>query len=113
MNALLQPLMEAYIQKLKTIYPDILQPVILYGSYARGDEVETSDIDVLVLVNSDEDRLRAKNEALVYMTYDFNMEHGTDVEPMAESLKMFHYWIDTHTFYQNVRCEGVIFYDAA
>ncbi len=113
MNTKMQPLMEAYIQKLKTIYQDKLQSVILYGSYARGEEAETSDIDILVLVNSDEDGLRAKNEALVFMTYDFNMEHGTDIEPIAESVKTFQYWIDAHPFYQNVRREGVILYDAA
>ena len=113
MNAKIRPIMDEYIQKLKTIYKDALQSVILYGSYARGDEAESSDIDVLILVNIDEQSLRAKNEALVCMTYDFNMEHGTDIEPIAESVKTYHYWLGAHPFYQNVRREGVVLYDAA
>ena len=84
------------------------------GGWCTLDErTSARDLDILVLVNSDEDGLRAKNEALVYMTYDFNMEHGTDIEPIAESVKTFHDWIDAHPFYQNVRREGVILYDAA
>ncbi len=113
MNTKMQPLLEAYIQKLKTIYQDTLQSVILYGSYARGEASAMSDIDIMILVNSDEDDIRAKNKALVYMTYDFNMEHDLDIQPIAESVATYRYWIGAHPFYQNVNREGVILYDAA
>ena len=113
MNTKLQPLLEAYIQKLKAIYQDTLQSVILYGSYARGEASAMSDIDIMILVNSDDDGIRAKNEALIYMTYDFNMEHDLDIQPIAESVATYRYWIGAHPFYQNVNREGVILYDAA
>ena len=40
--------------KAKEIASDKLVKVILYGSYARGDYEEWSDIDVMVLVNGDD-----------------------------------------------------------
>ncbi len=113
MNTKMQPLLEAYVQKLKTIYQDKLQSVILYGSYARGEASAMSDIDIMILVNSDDDGIRAKNEALIYMTYDFNVDHDLDIQPIAESVATYRYWIDAHPFYQNVNREGVILYDAA
>ena len=113
MNTQLRMLIEAYIDNLKAIYQDTLQSVILYGSYARGEASAMSDIDIMILVNSDDDGIRAKNEALIYMTYDFNMEHDLDIQPIAESVATYHYWIGAHPFYQNVKREGVILYDAA
>ena len=113
MNTQLRMLIEAYIDNLKAIYQDTLQSVILYGSYARGEASAMSDIDIMILVNSDDDGIRAKNEALIYMTYDFNMEHDLDIQPIAESVATYHYWIGAHPFYQNVNREGVILYDAA
>ena len=113
MNTKLQPLLEAYIQKLKAIYQDTLQSVILYGSYARGEASTMSDVDIMILVNSDDEGIRAKNEALIYMTYDFNMDHDLDIQPIAESVATYHYWIGAHPFYQNVNREGVILYAAA
>lgn len=42
-------------EKLKSIYGDRLVDVILYGSYARGDQGEGSDIDLLVLLRDIDD----------------------------------------------------------
>lgn len=35
---------------LKSIYGDALKDIILYGSYARGDFTEGSDIDLIILL---------------------------------------------------------------
>ena len=39
------------VNKFKSIYSDSLESVILYGSYARGDYDDESDIDVVALVD--------------------------------------------------------------
>jgi predicted nucleotidyltransferase len=38
------------INKFQDIFKDALRDVILYGSYARGDYDEESDIDIVALV---------------------------------------------------------------
>ncbi|MFP4175939.1 MAG: nucleotidyltransferase family protein [Candidatus Brocadiia bacterium] len=43
-------------ERLKAHYGDDLADVILYGSFARGEQDEESDIDLLVLLKSDFDR---------------------------------------------------------
>lgn len=37
-------------KRLKQIYGDKLKDIILYGSYARGDFTEGSDIDIIILL---------------------------------------------------------------
>lgn len=38
-------------ESLQKIYGERLKGIILYGSYARGDATEGSDIDIIVLLN--------------------------------------------------------------
>ena len=37
-------------QKLKAVFHEKLDRIILYGSYARGDYNDESDIDIIVLI---------------------------------------------------------------
>lgn len=46
------------------------------------------------------------------MTYDFNLEHDLDIEPIAKSEEHFNQWVDHYPFYSNIRKEGVTLYGA-
>ena len=81
--------------------------VILYGSYARGDYNEDSDIDLLILIDKDkvtwEDRKR-----ISYPLYDIQFQKGILISPMLLTKK---YWTVDRVvtpFYENVNSEGVI-----
>jgi uncharacterized protein len=49
--AFLRPPLEAYAARLRAIFGERLRELRLFGSYARGEAGEDSDIDVLVLVD--------------------------------------------------------------
>lgn len=51
----LMPIIEETKKKLKEIYGDRLIEIILYGSYARGDSIEGSDIDLILLLKDMKD----------------------------------------------------------
>jgi len=44
-------------QRLIEIYGDKLKDIILYGSFARGDFVEGSDIDIVILLEEMKDHI--------------------------------------------------------
>ena len=44
-------LIDEYIKELVAIYGNHLKKIILYGSYARGDYRDDSDIDIMILLN--------------------------------------------------------------
>ena len=52
-------------------------------------------------------------QQLSYMTYDFNMDHDTDIKPIAKSEAHFNKWIVNYPFYSNIHKEGVVLYGAA
>ena len=47
----MKTLLEQYTKILQKIYGKHLKSVILYGSYARGDYREDSDIDIMILLD--------------------------------------------------------------
>lgn len=49
-------------KRLKEIYGDNLKDVILYGSYARGDFSQGSDIDLIILLGKMEQRMTERKK---------------------------------------------------
>lgn len=108
----LRELLKPYIEQLKMLYGDKLHSVVLYGSYARGDETPDSDIDIMIFVNMTEEELSVYEDQLSDLTYDFNMEYETDIEPVEKSVSFFDYWADVYPFYKNVKKDGISLYAA-
>ena len=102
-----------FSQELRRILGDKLTKIIVYGSYARGDFRENSDIDIMILVDMSDIELKSYGEKLSYMTYDFNLDHDIDIKPIAKSEEICNKWVVNYPFYSNIHKEGVILYGAA
>ena len=113
MPKIMQNLIEQYVEAVKKIYGSHVRQIILYGSYARGDYREDSDVDIMILVDMSDLELKVYGQQLSYMTYDFNMDHDLDIKPIAKSQQHFQNWVDVYPFYANVKKEGVKLFDAA
>ena len=51
--------LQKFINGVQEILGDNLEKIILYGSYARGDYNASSDIDIMILTNLDNEELRS------------------------------------------------------
>lgn len=110
----IRPLLDTFIEKLKPIYGDALKAVILFGSYARGDEREESDVDLLLLLDMTEEEIDKKDDALGMAQYQMDcIDPMLDIQPVTVSLHRFEKWKSVHPFYQNVLEDGVTLYEAA
>ena len=49
----------AYVQAIRRQYPERIQAVALFGSKARGDDDPESDIDLLVICDSEDRQFRS------------------------------------------------------
>lgn len=92
-------------QRLQKRYGDRLGRLVLYGSYARGDFHEESDVDLLiVLTNEPEPRLQSINE-LVYLKYDLLIQYGVLLS--AKVVSMHTLVSSKSAVYHFIRKEGV------
>ncbi len=78
--------------------------VILYGSYARNDNNEDSDIDLIVLVNKDTLTVNDKDR-IIYPLYKLGIKTDTIISPIVYTKNAWaHHRITP--FYENVNREG-------
>lgn len=113
MSDAIKELLIQYTNELKDLYGTHLQTVILYGSYARGDYREDSDIDIMILLDLSDIGIKDFRHELSRLTYDFNMDNGIDIKPIAKSNEHFSNWVEVYPFYKNISREGVKLFDAA
>ena len=81
---------------------------ILYGSYARGDYDDNSDIDLMFLTTLPEEEIRAEKDKLYDLAFDYEMEYGVDISVIVKNIAHFDYWLGALPFYDNITREGVI-----
>ena len=113
MSQNINTLLEQYVKEVKKIYGSHISRIILYGSYARGDFREDSDIDIMILLDISDIDIKKYSQNLSYMTYDFNLDNDLDIKPIAKNEQHFKKWSSSYPFYENVNKEGVILYGAA
>ncbi len=97
-----------FTQELKKILGSSLSKVIVYGSYARGDYRDNSDVDIMILVKMSDDEIREVKNEIYDLAFDFELSTGIDISPIIKNEDQYEYWVDTLPFYRNVRDEGVV-----
>ncbi|NJE09766.1 nucleotidyltransferase domain-containing protein [Thermococcus sp. MAR1] len=98
----LEKILREVKEKLEEILGDDLVEVILFGSYARGEAREDSDVDVLVVVRR---KLTLKeHDKLTEVTDRYVLERGIVVSlivyPLSRKMKY-------DPLIQNVQAEGI------
>ncbi len=99
--------LDEFILLLKDRFGDDLKSVIVYGSYARGDYNENSDIDIMVLVALPDNLIRQTENDVYDGAYDLELKYGKVLSPIIKNQDFFEYWSETLPFYRNVKNEGV------
>lgn len=79
------------------------EKIILYGSVARGEETEESDVDILVLATEK----RSIKERVIKKAIDMLLETGTYISVKMLTPDEYEQLQDTH-FIKQIRKEGVV-----
>lgn len=101
---------QSFIDKVNELLGDRVKKIILYGSYARGDFNESSDIDIMILTNLTDDEIIKYRGEIAGLAYDVEEENNFDIylSPLLKNLDKFNYWLEALPFYMNVEKEGVV-----
>ena len=87
-----------------------LRKMILYGSYARGDYKEYSDLDIMVLADYDDVEERDLQEAIYKISSHASLEHDITVSMYLNNNSLFKSRLHISPYYRNVISEGVELY---
>lgn len=99
--------LEEFSTLVKACFGEKLKSIIVYGSYARGDYNEKSDIDIMILVALSEEEIKKLENSIYDGAFELELKYGKILSPVVKNQDFFEYWSDTLPFYRNIKAEGV------
>lgn len=111
MSNRMKNILEEYVNGLFKIIGKNLKQVILYGSYARGEQDENgeiSDIDIMILVDLTEEKIKELEKKVIDYSYDLDLEYDILLSPIVENIENYNNRTKYMSFYKNVKDEGVL-----
>lgn len=108
MPTMISEIVHEYAKDMRRLFGEDLGRIVMYGSYARGDFRENSDIDLMILVGTPEERISVFADRVSDRSFDYLMEYGINISAVIKNEKHFDYWADDLPYYRNVRDEGII-----
>ena len=100
-----------YVEILKNIFHDKLLKVVLFGSYARGEARDDSDIDVFIVIDMDEDTLYDYRDKLLDDTFNFNFDNDIDIQIITMDAPYYNRWKYVEMLFINIREDGITYYE--
>ena len=84
-----------------------IQDAYLYGSYARGDYDNDSDIDILLAVNMTAEEISEVRRNVSMMTSDLSLRYDITISVVIEPVSRFVRYANVLPYYKNVIKEGI------
>ena len=90
----------------RRVYGGDIQGIYLYGSYARGDYDESSDLDFVALVKGERRNLQRKLDEVWNDTVKMDLEYDVVTSPTVIPVDEFQKYRDELPYYRNIFTEG-------
>ena len=98
-------------ERLCAVYGASLDKVILYGSYARGEQTEESDVDIAVILKDGNTEKMHDDMLDIVVDYELDLDVTLSVVPIEYANYLE--WNKELPFYQNIEKEGIVLWQAA
>ena len=96
----------SFAKQVREVYGSSLKRVLVYGSYARGDYSESSDIDIVAIVKGERLPLQEKLKKVWDDSAEIGLENDVIVSPMVIPYEEFQKYRTTLPYYRNIEMEA-------
>ena len=107
-QSVLKEITDKVVQAAKDSLGDKLDKVFLYGSYARGDHNEESDIDIMVLADIPRVDRGIEREKMRKLLGYVDLELDIVLSINITDCTTFYKYLRVEPFFQNVLRDGVV-----
>lgn len=80
--------------------------IILYGSFARGDNRQDSDLDLLILLGK-ETITYEDEKKIAHPLFDLELQTSQVISPLIKSKKIWHEKYPNTAIFHNIKKDGI------
>ena len=107
MPSYMKKIINDFIKQIKEILGNRLKRVILYGSYARGDYNKSSDVDIMILTDLDDEEIEEYRDKISDVAFNIELEKEISISPIVKNIDKYNARVNVIPFYMNIQKEGV------
>lgn len=96
-----------YVKRISTILQDDFIAAKLYGSFARGEQTDDSDIDIVIFTKKTQDQYISLMKKIVDVTMEYNDKYNVWISPVFQNYELFKQREKIVPYYQNIQKEGI------
>ena len=104
-NPGLMKALHSMCDEINTIYGDSIDKIVLYGSYARGEQTDESDVDIAVILKDDDDK---RHDMMTDVIVDYELDQNVTLSVITLDSAHYKQWKRLLPFYTNVEKEGIV-----
>ena len=105
-------ILRSFLEGILPVCNNKLKKAVLFGSYARGDYTEESDMDVFLLIDVNDNELCNFNEPFSEWVYEIIDQYGELISLVVESVPYYKRYENSLPLFQNIKREGIVLYES-
>jgi predicted nucleotidyltransferase len=101
---------EYLVRKMPEVLSEDLDKIVMYGSCARGDYSEDSDVDIAILTKCDRLTSKKYDDRLMDIVTDIAMNYGMVVQYICIPTDEYEKKKTWYGYFKNIEQEGIVLY---
>ena len=104
----IQPIIAEFTEQAKAHYGNRLAKIILFGSYARGEAHDESDVDLLVVLNDEEVKTHQEKDSISEMLWRLFLKYLIDISVIPTTRNRYEH--SEEYLFKFIRKDGKLIY---
>lgn len=103
----LNSIIHDYVSEIRYILGDDYKKAVVYGSYARGEYQEESDIDIAIFTPRKAQDFYLLINEISEITFEYNVKYDVMLSPVFQNINDFYRMLKAVPYFQSIEREGI------
>ncbi len=103
----LNPIIQRYVAEIRELLGSDFRSACVYGSYARGEYGDESDIDIAIFTDRTSDEFYLLINKISELTFEYNVKYDIILSPVFQNVQEYDRMLKAVPYFQSIQREGI------
>lgn len=100
-------IIKAYVAEVKNLLGEDFRRACIYGSYARNEYSEESDVDIAIFTDRPSSEFYLLINQIAEATFEYNVKYDIILSPVFQNEAEFQRMLKAVPYFQSIQREGI------